>query len=168
MGLAHEKQHPSIMGLQAALSKAKSTAPKVLRLGDGKSELENHSKPEKLECEDAYAVVDVAYLKNYKKLKFSFKNGLDIALPIKVVPALAKLSDEILSEAFLSPSGEILIIESVDLDISVRGLISKFIPLSIARSAVASANGKIRSKLKTISSQENGKSGGRPAIKRLK
>lgn len=143
MVLEHEKQQPSIIGLQAALSKAKSTAPRVRQLGDGKSDLENHSKPEKLECEDAYAMVDVAYLKNHRNLKFSFKNGLDITLPIKVVSALAELSDEILSEAFISPNGETLIIESIDLDISVRGLISKFIPLSIARSAVASADGKL-------------------------
>lgn len=168
MGLAHKEQQPPITGLQAALSKAKSNEPRVLQIDDIKGELKESSKAEELESQDDYAVFNVEYLKNNKKLKFSFKNGLDIAFPIDNVPALAKLTDDILSEAFLSPSGEILIMESIDLDVSVRGLISKFIPLPIARSAVASANGKIRSKSKAIASQENGKSGGRPTMKRLK
>lgn len=112
--------------------------------------------------EDVF-VIDATYRPSLKTLDLLFnRGGMKVIIPVRDVPELANLSREDWRSLELDCDGDGLRIGSVDIDLSIPGLLASILPLRAARIAVARENGRKRSQSKSTAAKVNGKLGGRP------
>jgi hypothetical protein len=94
-------------------------------------------------------------------LEIKLVNGLRVAIPRKLVAELATVPVGLLrTELRLAAHGGAIEIRSLDLDISVSGLIADLVGPIWARRA-----GRIKSPAKAAAARANGRKGGRPRKK---
>ncbi|MEV4778821.1 DUF2442 domain-containing protein [Burkholderia sp. LMU1-1-1.1] len=112
-----------------------------------------------------WQLTGLKYLKNKKCLVLGFEQGVELSLPTSLVPQLKDAQPENLKDAFLSPSGEIIVIESLDVHLSTKEVIEaalSVVPHAAFASKFGAIGGAKSSAAKKITSAANGRKGGRP------
>jgi hypothetical protein len=113
------------------------------------------------EMERQYDGKALLYRPTLDVLEIELVNGLRVAIPRKLVTELATVPVALLrKELRLGAHGEAIEIRSLDLDISVSGLIADLVGADWARRA-----GRIKSPAKAAAARANGRKGGRPRKK---
>src|SRR5450759_2602919 len=95
-------------------------------------------------------------------LSVELTNGSSFRLPIKLIPSLRNNSANQLAAVEVSPSGEGLHWESLDVDLSVPGLLQQVFGTTSWMRQLASHGGRSRSPAKMRAAKSNGAKGGRP------
>ena len=112
-----------------------------------------------------WQLTGLKYLKNKKCLVLCFEQGVELSLPTSLVPQLKNAKPESLKDAFLSPSGEIIVIENLDVHLSTKEVIEaalSVLPHAAFASKFGAIGGAKSSAAKKIASAANGRKGGRP------
>lgn len=89
------------------------------------------------------------------------KNGARIAFPPAMFPELENRTARELIELTVSPSGDGLLWDNIDVHIATAGVLVALLGPSMFR-AFASVGGKARTERKAAAARENGRKGGRP------
>lgn len=96
------------------------------------------------------------------RLTVSLTNGAIFSFPARLAPGLENASHVELAEVEVSPSGEGLLWEDLDADLSVAGLLEAIIGTSRWMRVLGSSGGRSRSLAKARAARANGAKGGRP------
>lgn len=109
------------------------------------------------------------YRKNKKCLVLAFEQGVELSVPTSLIPQLANAKPQDLKNAFLSPSGEIIAVEELDVHLSTKEVIEaalSVMPHAAFASRFGAIGGAKSSAAKKIASAANGRKGGRPKTAR--
>jgi len=110
------------------------------------------------ELERQYDGKALLYRPTLDVLEIELVNGLRVAIPRKLIGELASVPVAVVrKELRLGAYGEAMEIRSLDLHISVSGLIADLVGADWARRA-----GRIKSPAKAAAARANGRKGGRP------
>ena len=112
-----------------------------------------------------WAVDAVEYDGVKKSILMRFPSGVGLALPVSLIDEFASVKPADLLKVYLSPSGETLCLDEVDVHVSTHGLIRDVfaqLPKGILASRFGAIGGSRSSETKKMTSAENGKKGGRP------
>jgi hypothetical protein len=104
----------------------------------------------------------VSYDRSARMLTIELTNGSSFRLPIKLIPWLRNVSANQLATMEVSPSGEGLRWEALDIDLSVPGLLQQVFGTTSWMRQLASHGGRSRSPAKVSAARSNGAKGGRP------
>jgi hypothetical protein len=108
--------------------------------------------------------VSVRYLSHARVLELVYSNGLALRIDPQEVPVLKDIPRSVLAQSCVTPGGDGLVFGEDDVAaVSIPGLVSRLIPVDIARRTVAAARGRVRSEHKAEAARRNGAKGGRPA-----
>lgn len=97
-----------------------------------------------------------------ERLIIELKSGAVVMLPRSFILELKEASPKAISKVELSPSGEGLHWDELDVHVSVPGLMLELVGSQAMNSAVASRAGRASTEAKVRAARENGKKGGRP------
>ena len=97
-----------------------------------------------------------------RTVQLRLTNGVSIAFPVSMIPELAHASDAALARIEVGPAGIGIHWPTLDVDLSVAGVVRAVIGSRALLQAAGAAGGRVRSRAKTIAARENGKKGGRP------
>ena len=97
-----------------------------------------------------------------QRLIIDLKSGAAVILPLSYIPELEGASLEAIARVEVSPSGEGLHWDELDVHVSVPGLMLELVGTQTINDAVARRAGKASSEAKARAARENGKKGGRP------
>ncbi len=97
-----------------------------------------------------------------RMLAIELTNGSSFRLPIKLIPWLRNVPANQLATVEVSPSGEGLHWEFLDLDLSVPGLLQEIFGTASWMRQLARHGGRSRSPAKASAARSNGAKGGRP------
>ena len=103
-----------------------------------------------------------SYDRSARMLAIELTNGSSFRLPVKLIPWLRDIPAKQLAGVEVSPSGEGLRWESVDIDLSVPGLLEQIFGTTSWMRQLASRGGRSRSPAKVRAARTNGAKGGRP------
>jgi hypothetical protein len=106
--------------------------------------------------------VSARYDSRAKSLAIELANGSSLRLPIKLIAWLRNVPANKLAEVEVDPSGEGLHWESLDVDLSVPGLLQEIFGTASWMRQLASHGGRSRSPAKVRAAKSNGAKGGRP------
>ena len=106
--------------------------------------------------------VSARYDSRAKSLAIELTNGSRLRLPIKLIPWLRNVPANQLAEVEVDPSGEGLHWESLDVDLSVPGLLQEIFGTASWMRQLAGHGGQSRSPAKVRAAKSNGAKGGRP------
>lgn len=109
-------------------------------------------------------VISARYVANADEIELRYNSGWVFHFRPHDTDVFSHVPKEALAHLYVTPGGDGLILEADDIDVavSIPGLVAKLIPLDVARSAVASARGRVRSAAKSEAARLNGLKGGRP------
>lgn len=102
-----------------------------------------------------------------KRVSLELSNGCSFAFPISTIPALRRVSPASLRLVRLDPSGIAIQWPSLDVDLSVPGLLLSAIDVPARRRELARLAGATTSPAKAAAARANGIKGGRPRAARL-
>ena len=97
-----------------------------------------------------------------ERVVLELTNGIAFAFPAHLVRGLEQATPAQRAELTLSPSGNGVLWEALDADISVPGLLASTFGRGIAASTLGKAGGEARSAAKAKAAKANGAKGGRP------
>lgn|SRR5690242_15493965 len=106
--------------------------------------------------------ISVSYDRQMGRIMMELTNGYVFGFPAAAVPALAEASPEQLAAVELSPGGSGLHWESLDVDLSVPGLLLSTLGRSQQLRELARLAGQATSPAKAAAARANGAKGGRP------
>ncbi len=106
--------------------------------------------------------VSARYDSRAKSLAIELTNGSSFLLPVKLIPWLRSVPANQLATVEVSPSGEGLHWESLDVDLSVPGLLQELFGTASWMRELAKHGGRSRSPAKVSAARSNGAKGGRP------
>jgi hypothetical protein len=98
-----------------------------------------------------------------ERLVIELKNGIIFQLPRSLVQGLSDAPFEELARIRLGPRGASLHWETLDVDLSLSGLLMGVFGTRTWMAALGQKGGSARSIAKSMAARENGKKGGRPA-----
>jgi hypothetical protein len=105
-----------------------------------------------------YHAAEIHYRTGDDSLRLCLRSGIVVTFPRSLVIELAEASKTLLtSELRLSPGGDSLSLPSLDIDISIPGLLRDLFGFNIQR-----AGGMKRTAAKSAAARINGAKGGRP------
>jgi len=99
------------------------------------------------------------------KVVVAFNDGTEFAFPPNLAEGLENATSDQLSKVEITPSGLELRWKSLDVDLSIPGLMSGVYGSKSWMKALAQKGGQSTSKRKSKAARENGKKGGRPRKK---
>jgi hypothetical protein len=100
----------------------------------------------------------IAYIPKKDAFALLMSSGIRLQIPRDSIEEFRRVSKGELSEVELGPGGGILVLESLDLHISLPGLLRDLFGLNVGQRA----GGRATSKAKTAAARANGARGGRP------
>ena len=106
--------------------------------------------------------VSAAYAPETGRVLVALPSGYVVGFPAAVVPALADATPVQLAAVELSPGGGGLHWETLDVDLSVPGLLLSALGRAEQRRELARLAGRARSEAKATAARANGAKGGRP------
>ena len=98
-------------------------------------------------------------------MRIELTNGATITLPVRLIPSLRGLRPKDLRGVEVLGRGGGLHWESLDLDLSVPGLVSSVFPGTAWLAELGRRGGRRTSAAKTLAARKNGRKGGRPRIR---
>ena len=113
-------------------------------------------------AKDPSAIVDARYDAARDALDLEFRSGGVITIPRRVVPGLAGASRSALDAVRVSPAGDALSWQSLDVDVYVPGLVERVFGTRLFARATGQRGGLRRSTAKADAARANGAKGGRP------
>jgi hypothetical protein len=102
------------------------------------------------------------YDARHGRIVVELTNDVVFAFPVRALPALRRATPQALRQVALSPSGSALHWPTLDLDLSVVGLLLAAIDPAERTRALASLAGRATSPAKAEAARANGAKGGRP------
>ena len=126
----------------------------------GQALAESESRPR-----PPWSLASVGYDRHRNRLIMGLEKGVEFSLPLALVSELASAAPDVLAQMYLTPSGEVLVVDEIDAHIGTKGLIEAALSVLPARAFAATlgASGGARStNAKRSAAAENGKKGGRP------
>jgi hypothetical protein len=107
--------------------------------------------------------ISARYVASARVLELAYSNGLTLRIDPKEVPALKDLPHKTLAKAYVTPGGDGLLFGKNEVAaVSIPGMVSRLIPVDVARRAVAASRGSVRTARKSEAARRNGAKGGRP------
>jgi len=106
--------------------------------------------------------LSVSYDNVTRRVTVELTNGFLFAFPTRMIPALAHRSAAHLAEVILLPGGIGLRWESLDVDLSIPGLLLSAMEPTERIRELARVAGRVKSRAKAKASRANGAKGGRP------
>ena len=107
----------------------------------------------------------VHYARQLDSVVFEISKGLRIGLPRSDIAEFAQVHPKDM-DLTLSPAGDVLHLDRLDIHVSVEGLIRDLflpsIPANMLSSALGRFGGSARSESKSAAARNNGRKGGRP------
>ena len=114
------------------------------------------------QAQDPAAVVSAHYNAARDTIDLTFRGGGSMMIPRRIVPGLARASASRFEPIGISPAGDALSWPSLDVDVSVPGLVERAFGARLFAAATGRRGGRRRSKAKTAAARANGAKGGRP------
>jgi Protein of unknown function (DUF2442) len=111
---------------------------------------------------DPSSVVNARYISGADAIELVFKGGGSMSVPRAIVPGLERASASKLEPVVLSPAGDALSWPSLDVDVSVPGLVERAFGTRLFAASTGSRGGRRGSKAKAAAAKANGAKGGRP------
>jgi hypothetical protein len=102
--------------------------------------------------------------RSWHHLRVRQANGASLSLPVNVIPELHKASRARLSDIEILPGGDGLHWESLDVTISVPGLVASLFGPTIWMSELGRLGGTRSTLAKATATRRNGLRGGRPRL----
>ena len=116
----------------------------------------------KATSQDASAVVDACYVSDRDAVEIRFRGGGAMVIPRRVIPGLKKAPKPVLEAIDISPAGDALSWRSLDVDVSVPGLVEKAFGARLFATTTGRRGGQQKSAAKAVAARANGAKGGRP------
>ncbi len=116
----------------------------------------------KARSQEASAVVAARYDATRDAIDVTFGGGGSMGIPRQIIPGLCKAPASSLEPIRISPLGDALSWPSLDVDVSVPGLVERAFGTRLFAIATGRRGGRRRSKAKTAAARANGGKGGRP------
>jgi Protein of unknown function (DUF2442) len=113
-------------------------------------------------AKDPSAIVGARYDAARDAFDLEFRSGGVITIPRGVVPGLAGASPSALAAVCVSPAGDALSWQSLDVDVYVPGLVERVFGTRLFARASGQRGGLRRSTAKADAARANGAKGGRP------
>jgi hypothetical protein len=107
----------------------------------------------------------VVYRPKERALRIELTNGAAITLPVKLIPNLGRATPEDIRAVEILGRGGGLHFESLDLDLSVAGLLSSVFAGPDWLAELGRIGGRKSSVAKAAAARRNGRKGGRPRIR---
>jgi hypothetical protein len=107
----------------------------------------------------------VAYRTRERSLRIQLTNGAAVILPVKLIPGLGRASARDVGAVKILGRGGGLHWESLDLDLSVSGLLSSVFAGPEWLAELGRIGGRKSSAAKAAAARKNGRKGGRPRIR---
>jgi Protein of unknown function (DUF2442) len=107
----------------------------------------------------------IRYDRRNKRLVIDLRRGAVVAIPIDFVKELQEATPKQLTAVRASRSGDAVVLDEIDMHISLKGLLRDLVGLTGAAAMMGSAGGKAKSPAKASAARANGKRGGRPRKK---
>jgi hypothetical protein len=97
-----------------------------------------------------------------RRVVIRLRKGAAVTIPIEWIHEVAGATPRQLAEVRASRFGSAIEWESLDMHISVKGLMRDLVGITGAASVLGSEGGKAKTKVKAAAARTNGKRGGRP------
>lgn len=126
----------------------------------GQALAESESRPR-----PPWSLASIRYDRRRNRIVMGLEKGVEFSLPLALVSELSGAAPDVLAQMYLTPSGEMLVVDAMDAHIGTKGLIDAALSVLPARAFAATlgATGGARStSAKRNAAAENGKKGGRP------
>lgn len=104
----------------------------------------------------------VHYIQKTNSIILTLKGGAGVVLPVGSIRELDGAKPAQLRTVRVDFGGEAITIDSLDVDISVPGLLRDLVGITSAATILGQKGGRARSDAKTAAVRANGKRGGRP------
>jgi hypothetical protein len=108
------------------------------------------------------AVVGAQYDAAQDTVDLAFQSGGSMAIPRRIIPGLERAPASALASIDISPAGDALSWQSLDVDVYVPGLVERAFGTRLFAAATGQKGGQQRSKAKAAAAKTNGAKGGRP------
>lgn len=105
------------------------------------------------------------YSRATKRVTVALTNGAIFSFPAKLAPGLQRASHAELAKVEVSPSGEGLMWEELDADLSVAGVLEAIVGSTRWMRVLGRSGGTSRSPAKARAARANGAKGGRPKVR---
>jgi hypothetical protein len=136
-----------------------ATVPKRIPVPELTDEI--YSRGRKSGRLDPFGVVAARYSRAYDALQLTLRNGIVVGLPRRHIRELAKAQPADLAKIEIQPGGDGITFRSIDVDISVPGLLADELGSIFAREMGRRSKGRTTA-TKAAASRANGRKGGRP------
>ncbi|MEX2272132.1 MAG: DUF2442 domain-containing protein [Vicinamibacterales bacterium] len=113
-------------------------------------------------AQEPSAVIQAHYDSIRDAIDLKFRSGGSMTIPRAIVPGLAEAPASILGEIRVSLAGDALSWPSLDVDVSIPGLVEQAFGTRLFARAAGQKGGQRRSKAKAAAARANGAKGGRP------
>ncbi|WGS46857.1 DUF2442 domain-containing protein [Burkholderia sp. JSH-S8] len=107
-------------------------------------------------------VIGARYLAADRLMELQYSSGWVLRFNPRETEWLRDIPEKVLALSYVTPGGDGLIFDEVEVSVSIPGLVAQLIPIDVARSVVASARGRVTSAAKAEAARLNGLKGGRP------
>lgn len=112
-----------------------------------------------------WSLFSIRFDRRRDRIVMGLQKGVEFSLPLALISELSGAPPDVLAQMYLTPSGEMLVVDGIDAHIGTKGLIEAALSALPARAFAANlgaAGGARSTKAKRNAAAENGKKGGRP------
>ena len=104
----------------------------------------------------------VRYDRRYNRLAIALHNGVLLTVPCRLIQGLRDASAKDLARVKVMPRGGALFWDTLDVQMSVAGLVAGIFGTRAWMSSLRRAGGRAKTEAKAAAVRENGRKGGRP------
>jgi hypothetical protein len=112
-----------------------------------------------------WSLCSIRFDRQCNRIIMGLEKGVEFSLPLALISELSGAAPDVLAQMYLTPSGEVLVVDGIDAHIGTKGLIEAALSVLPARAFAATlgaAGGARSTSAKRNAAAENGRKGGRP------